>query len=273
MMTTASAEWQLARDAALRYQRVLVPSIIGPFARELVDYAAIPLRARVIDLGCGTGIAGRRAAEAAGPAGSVVGVDNNPGMIAVANSLPPPDGAPVRWVEASAADLPLPPASADYVLAAQVLQFLADPMGALQEAYRVLRPKGTIAISLWCEADLNPYFDAVHAAVSRHLGPDVAAELGAAFRLPAEGPVRQMLVDAGFVSVRATTCRLDLDLPGPEAFVPEHIPATPMADAYAAASAETRATIGAEVTRQLLVYRSGTGICVPFRVHLLRATA
>lgn len=272
-MTTASTEWQLARDAARRYQRVLVPSIIGPFARELVDYAAIPLRARVIDLGCGTGIAGRRAAEAVGPAGSVTGVDNNPGMIAVANSLPPPDGATVRWVEASASDLPLPPGSADFVLAAQVLQFLANPADALQQAYRVLRPKGTIALSLWCAADLNPYFDAVLAAVTRHLGPEVASELGAAFRLPEEGPVRQMLTEAGFVSVRATTCRLDLDLPAPGAFVPEHIPATPMADAYAAVSAGTRTAISAEVTRQLLVYRAGDGICVPFRVHLLRATA
>jgi hypothetical protein len=34
MMT--STEWQLARGAAERYERILTPVILGPFARALV---------------------------------------------------------------------------------------------------------------------------------------------------------------------------------------------------------------------------------------------
>ncbi len=34
-----STQWQLAQEAAERYQRILPPAILGPFARALVDLA------------------------------------------------------------------------------------------------------------------------------------------------------------------------------------------------------------------------------------------
>ena len=100
--------WQVTAEAAELYERYPARYMLGPWAPLLVDAARLKVGQRVLDVACGTGLVGRIAAQRVGPAGQVVGVDLNPGMIAVARSLPAPTGAPVEWLEGSALDLQLP---------------------------------------------------------------------------------------------------------------------------------------------------------------------
>ena len=88
---------------------------------------AIP-GARVLDLGAGTGVAGRAALDAG--ARDVVGVDLAEAMV---RRLRPP----IRGVHADAAQLPFPRNSFDLVVAAYSIGHLPDPVGALREARRV----------------------------------------------------------------------------------------------------------------------------------------
>jgi ubiquinone/menaquinone biosynthesis C-methylase UbiE len=81
----------------------------------------------------------RIAAQRVGTAGLVVGIDLNPGMIAMARSLPEPSGATIEWFERSALDLQLPNATFDAVLCQQGLQFFPDKLRALEEMRRVHR--------------------------------------------------------------------------------------------------------------------------------------
>jgi ubiquinone/menaquinone biosynthesis C-methylase UbiE len=105
----------------------------------------------VVDIGCGTGAAARIAAEKVGASGRVVGVDINAGMLDVARSLPSVRGAVIEWFENSAYQLPFTKPDFDVALCAQTLQFLEDRRQAVAEMYRVLKPGGRIALSLWCE--------------------------------------------------------------------------------------------------------------------------
>jgi SAM-dependent methyltransferase len=148
-------QWQVTAEAAELYERYPARYILGPWAPLLVDAAALARGERVLDVACGTGLVARIAAQRVGPAGRVVGVDLNPGMIAVARSLPAPIATPIEWLERSALDLRLPDASFDAVLCQQGLQFFPDKLVALGQMRRVLVHGGRLALSVW--TGIGPY--------------------------------------------------------------------------------------------------------------------
>ncbi|MEO1290434.1 MAG: methyltransferase domain-containing protein, partial [Chloroflexota bacterium] len=90
-----SKEWQLATDSAQRYQDILVPSILGPFADALVDSVTFEPQYHVVDIGCGTGAATRAIAGKIDTSGKVIGVDINDAMLTVAQSIPTETATPI----------------------------------------------------------------------------------------------------------------------------------------------------------------------------------
>jgi SAM-dependent methyltransferase len=98
--------WQLGGNAPAIYERHLMPAIFGPWAPLLIEQAARRCGQQVLDVACGTGVVARLAAPYLGTTGKVVGLDLNPGMLAVARSLPPPQGATGRrrWSAALCGD-------------------------------------------------------------------------------------------------------------------------------------------------------------------------
>ena len=161
----------------MRYQDVAVPWIFGPFGEALVELVAPRLGEAVLDVGCGTGAATRPAAAAVGPAGRVVGLDLNVGMLEVARGLDAStesaagaDPASIEWVEASAEAIPLANRSFDVVIAGQSAQFPADTAGVAGEIRRVLRPGGRFGITAWRAPSASPYFAAELKAVASRLG-------------------------------------------------------------------------------------------------------
>jgi SAM-dependent methyltransferase len=80
-----------------------VLAVTAPWAADLVAAADPPPWARVLDVACGTGIVARLAAERVGPTGHVVGLDLNPGMLAVARHGAPQVAA-IKRAEHALAD-------------------------------------------------------------------------------------------------------------------------------------------------------------------------
>lgn len=266
-----SKKWQLAEDSAKRYEDILVPTILGPFAKALVDRAFIKPNTTVIDVGCGTGAATRYAADKMGKSGRVIGVDVNPGMLSVARSLAYDGGATLEWRQASAYEVPLDDGSADAVLCAQTLQFLDEREQALNEMHRLLKVQQSAYVSLWCDLEENPYFDALVSAIARHISEDTAAGLGSAFNLTNLDTITALFTATRFSNVESTVSELILKLPPVDDFVPRHIHATPMGVGYGAASPETQQAILSDLKTQLAEYQTEAGMAVPFRSHLIRA--
>ncbi len=154
-------EWQVTAQAAERYEHCPARYILGPWASLLIDAAQLTEGERALDVACGARIAAQRV----GTSGRVVGIDLNPGMIAVAQSLAAPPGAAVQWFERSALDLQLPDATFDVVLCQQGLQFFPDKLLALREMRRVLVPRGRLALSVW--TGIGPYHGAVGKALAQ----------------------------------------------------------------------------------------------------------
>ena len=99
----------------------------------------------VADVGTGTGFV---AAGLAGSAQRVVGIDNSPGMLAVARETLDRLGITnVELAEADIGRLPLDDNSVDAAVANMVLHHAEDPAAMLAEMARVTRPGGWVAIT------------------------------------------------------------------------------------------------------------------------------
>ncbi len=98
----------------------------------------------LLDFGCGPGSITVDLADRIGPDGTVVGIDNNRDVLAIAcNDSAAPN---LSYVQGSVYCLPFSDNTFDLAYGHQVLQHLADPVAALSEVRRVLRPGGTVAV-------------------------------------------------------------------------------------------------------------------------------
>ena len=262
--------WQLTAEAAKLYERYVARYILAPWAPLLVDAARLAAGERVLDVACGTGVVTRAAAKRVGPAGHVVGVDLNPGMIGVARSLPAPIGAPIEWLERNALDLRLADASVDVVLCQQGLQFFPDKALALREMRRVLKHGGRLALSVW--NSLGLYNSAVGEALARCISNETAVQfLSSRRQAPAREELARLATKAGFSGVEVRVSRINVHLPHLDQFTLGHLGATPFAAVIAAADLATRKQLGASVMQLLQRYSDGDGVAYPEETHVLTA--
>jgi ubiquinone/menaquinone biosynthesis C-methylase UbiE len=262
-------QWQLSAEATELYECYVARYILGPWAHLLVDIAHVGVGERVLDVACGTGVVARAAAERVGTAGRVVGVDLNPGMIAVARSLPAPVGASIEWAECSALDLRLQDATMDVALCQQGLQFFPDKVLAMREMRRVLVRGGRLALSVW--NSVGPYNRAVGEALARFVGDAAALQFCASRQVPSKDELQRLAAEADFAAIEVRVSRIHVHLPRLDQFALDHLSATPLAPLIAAADPEARERIGASVMEQLQDYDDGNGVTYPEETHVLTA--
>ena len=171
---TEQESWQVSGAAAEVYERCFVPAIFGQWAPQLVDAAGVSLADRVLDVGCGTGILARAAADRVADEAQVTGLDINEGMLAVARRVRPE----LEWQQGDAAQLPHEDGTFDVVLCQMALMFFPDRTAALRELARVTRPGGTVALSVPAALDEQPAYGPFVAMAVEHAGPEARTLLG-----------------------------------------------------------------------------------------------
>lgn len=209
---------QLNLTPAEMFDQYFGQALFKPWAPVLLEYAAPRPGEWVVDLACATGIVARHVAPLVGEAGKVVGVDLNPGMLAVAQAQPAPAGAPIEWREGDATALDLPDGSFDLVVCQQGLQFFPERPAATREMRRVLADGGRVALSLWQALDRHPIYAALCEAEAHHLGVPLA-EVAAPWSFPDGEALRALLADAGFQRVKVISRSLDVHFPDAGRFV------------------------------------------------------
>jgi SAM-dependent methyltransferase len=131
---------------------------------------------RVLDVACGTGALTLAAAERVDRIGSVVGLDANPEMLAVARRKP----TTIEWVEGTAEVLPFPDQSFDAVVSQFGFMFFQNRTAALTEMVRVLRPAGRLAVAVCSAVEDSPGYCAFAQLLDRLFGKAI----GDHFRVP-----------------------------------------------------------------------------------------
>jgi len=126
------------------------PSVLAAHAWRTIANSAAYLEphlvegASLVDVGSGPGSITIEFARRLGP-GRVVGVDGAEAAVVAARGAAAEQGVDVRFVQGDVYGLPLDDSSVDIAHAHQVLQHLGDPVAALREMARVVRPGGVVA--------------------------------------------------------------------------------------------------------------------------------
>jgi ubiquinone/menaquinone biosynthesis C-methylase UbiE len=271
---TDREQWQIAGNAAETYERALVPAVFAPWAPLVVALADPRPGERVLDVACGTGVVARRAAQRVGSTGKVTGLDLNPGMLALAASIPPSDpaaSAEIVWQEASATSMPLADATFDVVLCQLGLQFFPDRPAAVREMYRVLVPGGRLGIMVWQSIDDSPGFAAMAAGLARHVSTEAAGIMRAPFALAEAEPLRALLAAEGFRDLELRSVAGSVRFPSVSQFVQDYVRGSPLSGHVAKASDAARMALVDEVSNALASYVAGDALTFPIKAHLVSA--
>src|SRR5688500_9809095 len=131
-----------AEHGASEDARQLVPGRSWPAWARAISYLLPAVE--VADLGCGDGYL---TIEAARWAKRVTAIDRSPEMLARAKALAKRRHvANIAWKRGELEALPLADAAVDVAVLSQALHHAADPVRALAEAERVLRPGGKLLV-------------------------------------------------------------------------------------------------------------------------------
>ena len=143
----------------------------------------------MLDVGCG---GGRHAFESYRRGADVVALDRDEGELstvaatfaAMAETGEAPPAATAKTVSADALAIPFPDESFDRVIAAEVLEHIADDRAAIAEIVRVLAPRGWVAVTVprWlperiCWALSDAYHEAEGGHVRIYRGDELVARL------------------------------------------------------------------------------------------------
>lgn len=234
------------------YDDIYLPRLFIPWARLLLERAALRPGEAVLDVATGPGTVARLAAEHVGPRGRVVGADLSEAMIAIAKAKPPTAGAAtIEYLVSPAAPLPVADGGFDVVTCQQGLQFFPDRAAAIREMYRALKPGGRVVAAVWREIALQPYFAAMDFALRECLPADQVEPYGMPFRWPRDVEVAAAFRDGRFTDVSVAEVRLPLRFEGGIAQAVSALGASPIAPTLAELDPETRARLRTAAERRL----------------------
>jgi SAM-dependent methyltransferase len=185
-------DWRSYDSAAAAHERLRVPVLFAPPARDLAARMEFDTAQRALDVGTGSGVVARAAAACP----FVVGADPSLEMLRIARE------SGVAHVTVSAVPgLPFPDGAFDRVTAGFVLSHVAACEDAVRDMVRVLRPEGLLGATAWADRSSEHtalWNSVMERFVDRATLRSVSAEaLPWEERLARENGLRDLLASAG----------------------------------------------------------------------------
>lgn len=259
------AGWERVAD---KYDSVW-STVTRQFIPHLLRVAEIAAGMQVLDVACGPGYVSAAAREL----GTMpTGVDFSPKMVAIACRM----CSDTPFLEGDAQQLPVADASFDRVLMNFGLLHLCHPEKACMEAFRVLRPGGKFAFSVWARPEHNPGGRVVHDALKAHADFNVDLPDGPPYDLFADkDECRTILVRAGFeaASLIFETRTVEWHVPTPSfLFEAERDAGVRTAGLLARQSAGRLEAIRHAIEGSVKQYAQDDGFAIPMAAHVIAIT-
>lgn len=233
---------------------------IAPAQEKLLELAALAAGESVLDTACGTGLVSFLAAAAVGPTGSVVGTDISEKMVLACREEATRRGlGNTRFERMDAEKLELPDAIFDAALCSLGMMYLPDPVAALAEKRRVLRPGGRAVSAVWgarARCGWAEIFPIVDARVESEVCPMF-------FQLGTGDNQAAAFARAGFADVRTERLGVTLAYDSAEDALGAAFAGGPVALAYSRFDAATREAAHAEYLASIAPFRHGAGYRIP----------
>ena len=142
-----------------------------PEAKAVLAALQLPVASYGLDVGCGVGLYALWLAELIGPQGRVLGIEPSAERAAAAQQCVGAVLAPgqLEFRQGNAMALDMPDATFDWIWCGDVLHHVDEPVQALKEFHRVLRPGGQVIIkeSQVCNALFLPGYPELERQLQR----------------------------------------------------------------------------------------------------------
>jgi ubiquinone/menaquinone biosynthesis C-methylase UbiE len=226
----------------------------------MLDMVALQAGDRVLDVACGTGLVTMRIAAAVGAIGAVVGTDISGRMVDEARRMATRRClANASFERADAEALPFADQSFDAAVCGFGLMYVPEPIKALVEMRRSLKPGGRAAAAVWgarrhCGwAEIFPITDA-------RVASDVCPMF---FQLGTQDVLAHAFTAAGFGEVRLERLATTLCYACAEDALAAVFRGGPVALAYSRFDEATKRAVHAEYLESIAAWRTGDGYRIP----------
>lgn len=177
----------------------LLMDTLEPVADEIIQFLKIGESDKVLDIASGTGEPGLSIAKKL-PKGKLMMTDLSEGMLEVARENAEEKG--INNIETrvcDACDLPFAENSFDAVSCRLGFMFFPDMLLAAREMYRVLKPGGKLAVSVWHAPERNFWATSISSTINKNMQLSTPPpETPGLFRCAQKGMMQDLFQQAGF---------------------------------------------------------------------------
>lgn len=208
------AAWETSSQYWNKHQ-ALIEKMYAPLTRALIEEAQIVLGQSVLDIGGGAGEPSLTIARVVGPSGHVTFTDPTAGMVKAAGEESERRGLKnIEFHQSGAEKLPFANNSFDVAVGRLSAMFFSDVSGALREILRVVKPGGRLALLVWADREVNPFFTVISEVLNQFIAAELEDEdAPTAFRFARPGKLAKLIEEAGAAAVKERTLKFDTEAP------------------------------------------------------------
>jgi ubiquinone/menaquinone biosynthesis C-methylase UbiE len=247
-------------DKAAQHYETFWQQQLKPAQDKLLEMARLQRGEKLIDTACGTGLVSFPAAEKVGSTGFVLATDISEGMVKVGEEMARTKAlSNIRFERMDAEELNVPDEQYDVATCALGLMYVPDPVKALKEMHRVLKPGGRALAAVWGQRNRCGW-----AAVFEIVDKRVASEVCPLFFSLGTGDRLKLSFEvAGFSNIIVERINTELIYRSDEEACGAAFAGGPVALAYHKFSEQVKTEAHIEYLDSIKLFQNATGYAIP----------